>query len=85
MERRLIWRILLSLNTLYSEVKMTTDEGMPGAQAPSEQPTMQAPAAETAASEPTNEDEISKNLIKQVGIVGGIVFLILLAVFFDVI
>jgi hypothetical protein len=64
---------------------MPIDETTPGTEAPSEQPSMQAPAAETAASEPPDEEEISKNLLKQVGIVGGIVFLILLAVFFDVI
>ena len=69
---------------------MTTDENTPGAEAPEEQPTMQAPAAappaaETSASEPPDEDDISKNLLKQVGIVGGIVFLVLLAVFFDII
>ena len=64
---------------------MTTDESTPGAEAPEEQPSMQAPAAETAASESPDEDEISKNLLRQVGIVGGIVFLVLLAVFFDVI
>ena len=64
---------------------MTTDERTPGAEAPAEQSTMQAPAAETAASEPSDEDDISKGLLRQVGIVGGIVFLVLLAVFFDVI
>ncbi len=73
---------------------MTTDEKTPDAEAPaeqsdaeapSEQSSMQATAAETAASEPTDEDDISKNLLMQVGIVGGIVFLILLAVFFGVI
>ncbi len=64
---------------------MTTEEGTPGAEAPAEQSSMQAPAAETSASEPQDEDDISKNLLRQVGIVGGIVFLILLAVFFDVI
>ncbi len=64
---------------------MTTDEKTPSEEAPAEQPSMQAPAAETAASESPDEDEISKNLLRQVGIVGGIVFLVLLAVFFDVI
>ncbi len=73
---------------------MTTDEGTPGAEAPAEQSgaeapaeqsSTQAPAAETAASEPADEDDISKNLLRQVGIVGGIVFLVLLAVFFNVI
>jgi len=73
---------------------MTTDEKTPDAEAPAEQSDAEAPAeqssmqtmaAETATSEPPDEDEISKNLLKQVGIVGGIVFLILLAVFFDVI
>ena len=78
---------------------MTTDENTPGAEAPEaeapeEQSTMQAPAAapaaappaaETSASEPPDEDDISKNLLRQVGIVGGIVFLVLLAVFFDII
>ena len=39
----------------------------------------------TPGAEPPDEDEISKNLLRQVGIVGGIVFLILLAVFFEVI
>ncbi len=81
----LIWRDFLSRNAIHSEVKMTTDETTPGAEAPAEQSSMQAPAAETSASEPPDEDDISKNLLKQVGIVGGIVFLILLAVFFDVI
>ena len=80
-----IWRVLLLRNAIHSEVKMTTDEGTPGEEAPAEQSSTQAPAAETAASEPPDEDDISKNLLKQVGIVGGIVFLILLAVFFDVI
>ncbi len=73
---------------------MTTDERTPGAEAPAEQSgeeapaeqfTTQAPAAETAASEPPDEDDISKNLLRQVGIVGGIVLLVLLAVFFDLI
>jgi len=64
---------------------MTTDEITPSPEAPAQQPSMQAPAAETAAQEPLSEADISKNLLKQVGIVGGIVFLILLAVFFDVI
>ncbi len=64
---------------------MTTDESTPGAESPAEQSSTQAPVAETAASETPDEDEISKSLLKQVGIVGGIVFLILLAVFFDVI
>ena len=73
---------------------MTTDERTPGAEAPAEQSgaeaaaeqsSTQAPAAETAASEPADEDDISKNLLRQVGFVGGIVFLILLAVFFDAI
>ena len=64
---------------------MTTDESPPGAEAPAEQSSTQAPAPETAASEQPDEDEISKNLLRQVGIVGGIVFLILLAVFFEVI
>ncbi len=70
---------------MHSEVKMTTDEGTPGAEAPAEQPSMQAPAAETAASEAPDEDDISKNLLMQVGVVGGIVFLILVAVFFGAI
>ncbi len=56
-----------------------------GAEAPAEQSSMQAPVAETTASEPQDEGDISKNLLMQVKIVGGIVFLILLAVFFDVI
>ena len=73
---------------------MTTDERTPdteapaeqsGAEAPAEQSSTQAPAAETAASEPSDEDDISKNLLRQVGIVGGIVLLVLLAVFFGVI
>jgi hypothetical protein len=64
---------------------MTADEITPSPEAPAQQPSMQAPAAETAAQEPLSEDDISKNLLRQVGIVGGIVFLILLAVFFDVI
>ncbi len=81
-------------NAIHSEVKMTTDERTPGeeapaeqsgAEAPAEQSSTQAPAAETAASEPLDEDDISKNLLKQVGIVGGIVFLILCAVFFGAI
>ncbi len=81
----LIWRVLMSRNAIHSEVKMTTDETTPGAEAPAEQSSMQAPAAETSASETPDEDDISKNLLKQVGIVGGIVFLVLIAVFFDVI
>ncbi len=66
---------------------MTTDETTPGAEAPAEQSTMQAPAAETAASDPQEEDEetVSKGLLMQVKIVGGIVFLILCFVFFGVI
>ena len=71
----LIWRVLLSRNAIHSEVKMTTEEGTPGAEAPAEQSGAEAP----------DEDDISKNLLMQVGIVGGIVFLILLAVFFGVI
>ena len=43
---------------------------------------MQAPAAETVASEQPDEDDITKNLLMKVGIVGGIVLLVLLAVFF---
>ena len=39
----------------------------------------------TPSAEPPDEDDISKSLLRQVGIVGGIVFLVLLAVFFDVI
>ncbi len=39
----------------------------------------------TPDAEPPDEGDISKNLLMQVKIVGGIVFLILLAVFFDVI
>ena len=62
----LIWRVLLSRNAIHSEVKMTTEEGTPSAEAP-------------------DEDDISKNLLMQVGIVGVIVFLILCAVFFGVI
>lgn len=61
---------------------MATDERTPGAEAPAEQSSMQTPAVETAASESPDEDEISKNLLMQVGIVGGIVLLVLLAVFF---
>ena len=75
----------MSRNAIHSEVKMTTDEKTPGEEAPAEQSSMQAPDAETAASEPPDEDDISKNLLMQVGIVGGIVLLVLLAVFFDVI
>ena len=71
----LIWRVLLSRNAIHSEVKMTTEEGTPGAEAPAEQSSAEAP----------DEDDISKNLLMQVGIVGGIVILILLAVFFGVI
>lgn len=85
MRRLLIWRVLLSRNAIHSEVQMTTDERPPGAETPAEQSSTQAPAPETAASEPPDEDEISKNLLRQVGIVGGIVFLVLLAVFYDVI
>ena len=81
----LIWLVLLSRNAIHSEVKMTNDERTPGAEAPAEQSSMQAPVAETAASEAPDEGDISKNLLMQVKIVGGIVFLILLAVFFDVI
>ncbi len=62
----LIWRVLLSRNAIHSEVKMTTEEGTPGAEAP-------------------DEDDISKNLLMQVWIVGIVVFLILCAVFFGVI
>ena len=54
---------------------MTTEEGTPGAEAPAEQSGAEAP----------DEDDISKNLLMQVKIVGGIVFLVLLAVFFGVI
>ena len=64
---------------------MTTDEITPSPEAPAQQPSMQAPAAESSASDTPDEDDISKNLLKQVGIVGGIVFLVLIAVFFDVI
>ena len=71
----LIWRVLLSRNAIHSEVKMTTEEGTPSAEAPAEQ----------SSAEARDEDDISKNLLMQVGIVGGIVFLILLAVFFGVI
>ncbi len=71
----LIWRVLLSRNAINSEVKMTTEEGTPGAEAPAEQ----------SSAEATDEDDISKNLLMQVGIVGGIVFLILLAIFFGAI
>ncbi len=39
----------------------------------------------TPDAEAPDEGDISKNLLMQVKIVGGIVFLILLAVFFDVI
>ncbi len=39
----------------------------------------------TPATEPLSEDDISKNLLRQVGIVGAIVFLVLLAVFFGAI
>ncbi len=81
----LIWLVLLSRNAIHSEVKMTNDERTPGAEAPAEHSNVQAPAAETAASEPPDEDAITKNLLMQVGIIGGIVFLILLAVFFGVI
>ncbi len=81
----LIWRVLLSRNAIHSEVKMAIDERTPGAEAPAEHSSVQAPAAETAASEPPDEDAITKNLLMQVGIVGGIVFLILLAVFFGAI
>ena len=61
---------------------MTIDERTPGTEAPAEQSSMQAPAAETAASEQQDEDDITKNLLMQVGIVGGIGLLVLLAVFF---
>ncbi len=61
---------------------MAIDERTPGAEAPAEQSSMQAPAAETVASEQPDEDDITKNLLMQVGIVGGIVLLVLLAVFF---
>ena len=39
----------------------------------------------TPGAEPPDEDEISKNLLRQVGVVGAIVFLVLLAVFFGAI
>jgi len=39
----------------------------------------------TPSAEPHDEDDVSKGLLMQVKVVGGIVFLILLAVFFDVI
>ncbi len=39
----------------------------------------------TPGTESQDEDDVSKGLLMQVKIVGGIVFLILLAVFFDVI
>ncbi len=72
---------------------MTTDERTPGAEAPSEQSGAEAPAeqsgaeapAEQSGAEAPDEDDISKNLLMQVGIVGGIVLLVLLAVFFGVI
>ena len=54
---------------------MTTDERTPVAEAPAEQSCEDAP----------DEDDISKNLLRQVGVVGGIVFLVLLAVFFGAI
>ncbi len=54
---------------------MTTEEGTPSAEAPAEQSSAEAP----------DKDDISKNLLMQVGIVGGIVLLVLLAVFFGVI
>ncbi len=61
---------------------MAIDERTPGAEAPAEQSSMQAPAAETVASEQPDEDDITKNLLMQVGIVGGILLLVLLVVFF---
>ena len=54
---------------------MTTDESTPSAEAPAEQSDSEVP----------DEFDITKNLLMQVGIIGGIVFLILLAVFFGVI
>ena len=63
MGRLLIWRVLLSRNAIHSEVKMTTDERTPGAEAP-------------------DEDDVGKNLLRQLGIVGGIVFLVMIAAFF---
>ena len=59
----LIWRVLLPRNAIHSEVKMTTDERTPGAEAP-------------------DEDDVGKSLRGQLVIVGGIVFLIMLAAFF---
>ena len=73
---------------------MTADERTPdadapaeqsGAEAPAEQSSMQTPADDTAASEPPNEADITKSLLMQVGIVGGIIFLVALAVFFGLI
>ncbi len=81
----LIWQVLLSRNAKHSEVKMTTDETTTGAEPPAEQSSMQAPAAETASSEPPSEDDVTPGLLMQVKIIGGIVFLVLLAVFFGAI
>ena len=53
---------------------MTTDEGTPGTE-----------PQETPGTEPHDEEGVSKFLLMQVKIIGGIVFLVLLAVFFDVI
>ncbi len=70
----LIWQVLLSRNAIHSEVKMTTDEGTPGTE-----------PQETPGTEPQDEEGVSKFLLMQVKIVGGIVFLILLAIFFGAI
>jgi len=51
---------------------MTTDERTPGAEAPAEQSGAEAP----------DEDDVGKNLIRQLVIVGGIVFLVMMAAFF---
>ncbi len=63
---------------------MTTDEKTPGAEAPAEQSGAEAPAEQSGAEAP-DEDDISKNLLMQVWIVGIVVFLILCAVFFGAI
>jgi len=68
------WQVLLSRNAIHSEVKMTPDERTPGAE-----------SQETPGEEPQDEEGVSKFLLMQVKIVGGIVLLVLLAVFFGVI
>ena len=71
----------MSRNAIHSEVKMTADEKTPGEEAPAEQSSMQAPDAETAASEPPDEDDVGMSLREQLVIVGVIFFLVMITLF----